>query len=65
MSTQTYPLAKEGKRVEIIRRNGEAALGKVASVEETAKGTWVGVNIGDKKSPNIVKVRASQLRKPS
>ena len=27
--------------------------------------TWVSVNVGDKKTPDIVKVRASQLRKPS
>lgn len=65
MSVQQASLAKEGKKVEITRRNGEVAKGTVASVEETGKGTWVGVNIGDKKLPNIVKVRASQLRKPS
>lgn len=65
MSTKTFPLAKEGKQVEITRRNGQIAKGKVSSVDETTKGTWVGVNIGDKKAPNIVKVRASQLRKPS
>lgn len=65
MSTQTFPLAKEGKQVEITRRNGQIAKGKVDSVDETTKGTWVGVNIGDKKTPVIVKVRASQLRKPS
>ena len=65
MSAAANPLAKEGKNVEITRRNGVVAKGVVALVNETDKGTWVSVNVGDKKKEDIVKVRASQLRKPS
>lgn len=59
------PLAKEGKKVEISRRNGQVAKGTVVKVDATDKGTWVSVNVGDKKKEDIVKVRPSQLRKPS
>ena len=65
MSAVANPLAKEGKKVEITRRNGIVAKGVVTLVNETDKGTWVSVNVGDKKKEDIVKVRASQLRKPS
>jgi len=63
--SELNPLAKAGKKVEITRRNGIVAKGTVDTVDSTEKGVWVGVNIGEKKAPKIVKVRASQLRKPS
>lgn len=60
-----HPLAKEGKKVEITRRNGTVAKGTVVKIDATDKGTWVSVNVGDKKKEDIVKVRPSQLRKPA
>jgi hypothetical protein len=56
-------LAKVGKKVEITRRNGGVSKGVVESLRDTEKGTWVTVNVGDKKKPDLVSVRASQLRK--
>lgn len=64
MSEQST-LARVGKKVEITRRNGIIAKGVVDSIKTTEKGVWVSVNVGDKKAPDMVNVRASQLRKPS
>ena len=41
-----HPLAKEGKKVEITRRNGTVVKGTVVKVDETYMGSWVSVNVG-------------------
>lgn len=63
--SEQFPLAKVSKKVEITRRNGIIAKGVVTATNDTEKGLWVTVDVGDKKNPDPVKVRASQLRKPS
>lgn len=63
--SQVQSLAKVGKKVEVIRRNGALASGVVTSIDTTEKGDWVTLNIGDKKKPVALRVRPSQLRKPS
>lgn len=63
-NTILFPLAKVGKTVQIPRRDGSVAVGKVAFVPaEVTRNTFVRVNIGDKKKPQILSVRPSQLSK--
>lgn len=53
---------KVGTKVSFTRRNGQAATGRVHSdLRVTSKGNWLAVNIGDKKTPQIVQVRPSML----
>jgi hypothetical protein len=53
---------KVGNQVEVTRRNGETALGRVHLVEDKPNGRWVTVNTGDKKKPVLVTARVSQVK---
>lgn len=53
---------KRGDPVSTVRRNGEAAQGKVSSVESKPNGKWVTINTStDKKKPDLLTVRESQV----
>jgi len=57
---------KIGKKVNLSRRNGDLIAGVVNSeVTKESNGSWVEVNVGTKKAPNIIRSRPSKLLPPS
>ena len=55
-------LFKVGDDVRWVRRNGEAARGRVAGSDRKANGVWVAVNLAPKgKNPQIIRVQQARL----
>ena len=53
---------KLNQAVNVTRRNGSVAAGKVVKIEDKPNGRWVTVNVSlDRKNPELVTARASSV----
>lgn len=62
VKTPAVKPVKLNQAVNVTRRNGSVAAGKVVKIEDKPNGRWVTVNVSlDRKNPELVTARASSV----